>query len=139
MLLFFAACIAVYFVNTSAFSERTGIVIDYGFAGIMVPVFASLFDFSNVNAPQSLKKLDTIPVRVLSMSVGLLLLVYELSLSGVPQLSSVQIYSLFTVPLLLLYSGKRGRFKMKWFFYVFYPLHLVAIYAFYYVSQIKLG
>ena len=140
LLAFFAATVAVYLINTNDFSEKTGIVIDYGFAGIMVPVFASLFDFGDLNAPQSLKKFDIIPVRVLSMSIGLLLLVYELSLANVPSLSSVQIFSLLSVPLLLLYSGKRGRFKMKWFFYVFYPLHLVAIYAIYYVMMmIKLG
>jgi hypothetical protein len=139
LLSFFAATVAVYLINTNDFSEKTGIVIDYGFAGVMVPVFASLFDFGDLNAPQSLKKLDIIPVRVLSMSIGLLLLVYELSLANVPSLSSVQIFSLLAVPLLLLYSGKRGRFKMKWFFYVFYPLHLVAIYAIYYVMLIKLG
>ena len=40
-----------------------------------------------------------------------------------------QIYSLFAIPLLALYSGKRGKANLKYFFYIFYPLHLVVIQA----------
>ena len=39
----------------------------------------------------------------------------------------IQYYSLFALPLLILYSGKRGRARLKWFFYLFYPLHIAAI------------
>ena len=38
-----------------------------------------------------------------------------------------QIYALLALPLLCLYSGERGKVKMKYFFYVFYPLHLVLL------------
>ena len=33
------------------------------------------------------------------------------------------------LPLLLLYSGKRGKWRMKYFFYVYYPIHLAVIYG----------
>ena len=33
------------------------------------------------------------------------------------------------IPLLLLYSEKRGKLKTKYFFYIFYPAHLVLIYG----------
>jgi hypothetical protein len=34
----------------------------------------------------------------------------------------------FAIPILAQYNGKRGRWKgMKWFFYIYYPLHLVII------------
>ena len=38
-------------------------------------------------------------------------------------------YSLLSLPVLLLYSEKRGKLKMKYFFYIFYPAHLAAIYG----------
>lgn len=40
----------------------------------------------------------------------------------------IQWLSLTAIPLLLLYNGQRGILKMKWLFYVYYPLHLVVIY-----------
>ena len=42
-------------------------------------------------------------------------------------MSEIQAFALLALPLLLLYSGKRGKVKMKYFFYVFYPLHLAAL------------
>lgn len=38
----------------------------------------------------------------------------------------IQLFVMLSIPLLKAYNGKRGEFKgMKWFFYIYYPLHLV--------------
>ncbi|WP_333861547.1 TraX family protein [Clostridium sp.] len=38
----------------------------------------------------------------------------------------LQLFVALTIPLLKMYNGERGTWKsMKWFFYVYYPLHLV--------------
>ena len=42
---------------------------------------------------------------------------------------SVQWFALLSLPLLALYNGKRGKLKLKYLFYFYYPLHLVAIYG----------
>lgn len=40
----------------------------------------------------------------------------------------IQLGVVFVHPLLNLYSGKRGKVKgIKWFFYIYYPLHLIVI------------
>ncbi len=39
-----------------------------------------------------------------------------------------QWFSLFALPLLAIYNGKRGKLKLKYLFYIYYPLHLVIIY-----------
>jgi len=100
---FLGALVGLYLLNRV-------FTIDYGFWGCMLPVFASLP--SRIGA-------DSLRSRVLSLGVGLVPL--ALAIGG------VQFWSLLSLPLLLCYNGERGRRKMKYFFYIFYPLHLVAL------------
>ena len=38
----------------------------------------------------------------------------------------IQIFTVLSIPFLKAYNGERGKLKsMKWFFYIYYPLHLV--------------
>ena len=110
---FFATLTAVYFINIF-------VNIDYGFPGCIMPLFASILR-SDKSSPDSLKKLDKNHWHVLTMGACLL---YMCCISR-----PIQFFSLLTLPLLLLYSGKRGKLKLKYFFYLFYPLHLVALYG----------
>ncbi|MBQ9416834.1 MAG: conjugal transfer protein TraX [Clostridia bacterium] len=41
---------------------------------------------------------------------------------------ALQMFTCLSIPLLKLYNGQRGNWKgMKWFFYLYYPAHLVAV------------
>ncbi len=40
------------------------------------------------------------------------------------ELKGHQMYALLAIPLIALYNGRRGKLKLKYLFYVFYPLHL---------------
>lgn len=94
-------------------------MIDYGFWGCMVPLLASLFQNRRGAERKWLPKLDRNAVHIAMLTVGLLLLWRDLG--------GNQLWSLMAVPVLLLYSGKRGMLPMKYFFYVFYPLHLALL------------
>ena len=119
--LFVAGVALTYFLNRK-------VSIDYGFMGCIAPVFASLFDFRGMNVPKSLEQLDNIPIRVLTFSIALIIMAFGSD--------NIQFYSLISIILLLMYSGKRGKYKMKNFFYLFYPLHLVFLEIVYIVIEI---
>ena len=106
--------IAVYVLNKY-------IEIDYGFFGILTPVLISLVDFKGVNVTNKIKYIDNHYVRLIMLTIGLVLLAF----SYIPS----QFIALFSVLILLFYSGKKGKYKMKYFFYIFYPLHLAILYG----------
>ena len=98
------------------------VYVVYGFWGCMLPVFASIFHMPP-SAPGWLKQLDCKWMHILTFTIGL----FPLSWTH----SKIQIYCLFSVPLLLCYNGRRGKYKLKYFFYIFYPAHLLILYGIY--------
>ena len=86
---------------------QTDFVIDYGFFGILLPVFV-YFAKSH-------------PYKLILALACLIGICYDIQGS--------QWYSLCAIPLLYLYNGKRGNQKLKYLFYIYYPLHLIAVYA----------
>lgn len=80
--------------------------VDYGFFGVMLPVAV----YAGKTRWQKL-----------------LLAAVMLVLLGV-QYGSLQLWAMLCLPLLALYNGQRGKWKMKWLFYIYYPAHLAVIY-----------
>jgi hypothetical protein len=93
--------------------------VDYGFWGVMLPPLVYL---PRLWCPAAASRRAWMLV---TCSVGLVLL----ALLHHSSLGMVQWWSLLTLPLLALYRGRRGRWRMKHLFYVYYPLHLVVIWG----------
>ena len=94
--------------------------VEYGFAGSLVPFVTSIcMSYKTVQSEKERTREHIL--SVLFCGVSLIYLSYPFR--------GVQIYSLLALPLLLAYSGKRGKANLKYFFYVFYPAHLVILYG----------
>ena len=102
-LVFVSSVIATYLLNQ-------WFTIDYGFWGCMLPVFAAL--------PHGTDR-DRLSVNATMLGIGLIFL--RLSTDA------IQCLALLALPLLYAYNGKRGKLKLKYFFYIFYPTHLVIL------------
>lgn len=85
--------------------KDTDFSIDYGFWGALLPVMVWLG--------------KTRGQKILLCAAGLTLI------AGDP--GNIQILSLCALPLLMLYNGQRGTWKLKYFFYLYFPAHIVAL------------
>ena len=81
--------------------------VDYGFWGVMLPVFIYLGKTRSEALVMS-----ALGMTLLSAACGY-----------------IQWYSLAALPLLALYSGQRGKYKMKYLFYIYYPAHLAVLHC----------
>lgn len=112
-IMFIATVMAVYYLSLH-------INFDYNFYGAMLPVFASLLMFPKNCDIEWLKKLDNKYIHILMLGIGVALMVF-------PSPLKYKRFALLSLIILLFYSGKKGKFKTKYFFYIFYPLHLVIL------------
>ena len=83
-----------------------GFSIDYGFFGVVLPLL--------VYMGRDRKE------KLLLCAAGQVMLAVTLS--------GVQAWSLFSLIPLFFYDGTRGKARLKYFFYVYFPLHLGIIY-----------
>ena len=115
---------ALLFLGSIAAVCALGLVLDldYGAEGALLPVFPALFTTPKTDGdpPAIFERLDTKPFRILAAAIGTL----SLAIAD----GEIQYLSLCAIPLLFLYSEQRGKLKMKYFFYIFYPAHLLLIY-----------
>ncbi len=105
---FYAALCGIFFLCYLAHEvlfPKTDFGIEYGLWGVLLPVFAHFGE-------RKQKKLQY-------FTAGLALL--DLTWGG------IQWFSMAAIPLIALYNGKRGKWKMKYLFYIYYPLHLVVL------------
>ena len=102
--------LGVVFVSGVLPMMKTGtdFFVDYGPVGVLIP--AALY-YTKGKWPKLL---------VLGGLLVLLALYANLM---------VQWYALLVLPLLALYSGTRGKYKLKYLFYIYYPVHLAVIWA----------
>ena len=113
---------SVLFALSLVLAVTTSILfdLDYGLAGCLLPVFPSLFNTPKVEAPpQAFETVDTKTFRILATAIGTACLCIGADWR--------QILGFSAIPILCLYSEKRGKLKLKYLFYIFYPLHMAIL------------
>ena len=88
------------------FFKKSGFEFDYGLIGVFAPVLIYY-------AKHKLFKLIAVTICIVLLAI---------------QYNSIEIYSLIALLFLVLYNNKRGKYNLKYMFYIFYPLHLVVVY-----------
>ncbi len=104
-LLFVLIFVGVFVVCETLPKRLDGFHIDYGFWGVLLPFLIYL----GKNRAE----------KLLLCAIGLFALTETIV--------GVQGYSFLALIPLFFYSGKRGKLRMKYFFYIYYPLHLGVI------------
>lgn len=96
---------------------------DYGFTGIIAPLFVAwpgdrAGESEGLSPPPPNRK-----KKLIYFAYGIMLTACESAIGW------IQLFALLTIPLLALYNNKAGSRKLKYFFYIFYPVHLLLIEA----------
>ncbi len=112
---------ALVFILTLTYITDKTLGIDYGFEGTLPPLLASFCYYKEGRHPRYFKRVDNKITRLVLFALGLVLVSLRESAMY------IQIFSLFALIPLALYNGKIGKYKLKYFFYLFYPLHLLLI------------
>ena len=97
--------------------------VDYGLAGVLLPVTVRLLDFRSYGGKGLAAELHQPALTALLFTVCLIAI-------ALPR-GDMQFLSLLALPLIVLYNGRRGKYRLKYFFYAFYPLHLALLAAIY--------
>lgn len=94
--------------NTTYFSSN------YGIYGIFVPVVLYI-----------IRKY----IKHVHLLVSILIICLSMVLMHFFTVWMYQLYGMIACVFILLYNGKKGKYNLKYLFYIFYPLHLVVLYA----------
>lgn len=106
---FAAGVAAVFFLAQilPGWVPKTGFYVECDFIGVMLPVCV----YGAASLPAQL-----------CVSGVCLALLSSYSWKG-------QWFCLLALPLLALYNGQRGKWKLKWIFYFYYPVHLAVLWV----------
>lgn len=87
---------------------------NYGLYGIFVPVVLYI-----------IRKY----IKHVHLLVSILIICLSMVLMHFFTVWIYQLYGMIACVFILLYNGKKGKYNLKYLFYIFYPLHLVILYA----------
>jgi len=88
-------------------------------AGFMALGYVCQTDYDAWGVAAALAMYVLYRFRLIGFAAGVLILFW---------MAEVEAYAFLALPLVFLYNGERGR-QRKWFYYAFYPVHFLILYA----------
>lgn len=107
LLITFSVFSILFTINVLKLFFKVNISFDGGSYGIFLPFFV----YISKNKKSKLGSTAAVCV-LMSLEIG-----------------GIQWFSLLALLLISFYNGKRGRYHLKYFFYLYYPLHIALIYG----------
>lgn len=98
-------------------SEYLG--LSYGAYGVLMILFFGLYNNKFTNL------FHLVFLNLLFIDQPLLSLT---NLAEYAKFPAIQWFSVMGIVFIFLYNGNFGKYRLKWFFYIFYPAHLVVLY-----------
>lgn len=112
----FIVCLSLFLILVYFLGLFT-ISVSYGVYGILLPFLFYAFK------PSKQKQIISFVIALLLHSLNTLLV------SGFTDFFNyVGLFSLLNIIFIVLYNGQKGKLKLQWLFYWFYPLHLLVLY-----------
>lgn len=99
--------------------------IEYGIFSIILPFAISLTQSKHYKNPNPSDNLIKALVFILAYIFSMIISFYKMA-PNMPL--NIQKYGIFAVFFILLYNGKRGKYNLKYLFYIFYPAHVLILY-----------
>ena len=99
--------------------------IEYASFGILIPFFLSLTQSKYYKNPNPSNEIVKSITFILSFILCMVISYYFIPINTN---LAIQKYGIFSVIFILLYNNKRGKYNLKYLFYIFYPLHVAILY-----------
>lgn len=101
--------------------------LSYMLFGVLLPVFISISFLDNTKLENTKIKfiIDNNISRTIILALGIILIIFEdpFIISNI----NIQYFLFLAIPFVILYNGKKGKYNLKYLFYISYPLHLAIL------------
>lgn len=125
-----ALLIFIYYLTTQK-------VFEYGYLGVIMPFILSLFDFSTVkNKKRFMIVLDSRIFKYILLILTTILLALPINTYQTKTTCYYQSFGVLALIPMFFYNGQNGKWNIKHFFYLFYPIHLVILEGLYYLIHL---
>lgn len=94
--------------------------VDYGFLGVLFPVVISIPYIFNLKIKTKKFAIGKLAISKIFFVIFVFVVAYSCAIS-------VKWYMGLSIPFILLYNGEKGKYSLKYIFYLYYPIHMLII------------